>query len=228
MLIIASSRGFMVALLSLVAGVVAVFTGGAFGASKAVAIGILAVGATAWLLGRHEPERNRACSLFFLPLRFWAAPVLVAGVLFLFVPNKPKTPENRKLDDIEARLRSDVASGSSGGAAEKAAGYQKAIVGFEKLSGIEGKVSVYLDLDSSDLREVRKAALYVESFNLKKYGDEHKKALVSVCVKMMRADFPEAAVHVAARGPFLWGVRGSSPSAGAEPVMVVDSDEPHF
>ena len=62
MLIIASSRGFMVALLSLVAGVVAVFTGGAFGASKAVAIGILAVGATAWLLGRHEPERNRACS----------------------------------------------------------------------------------------------------------------------------------------------------------------------
>jgi hypothetical protein len=231
-LFIASRHGFMVAFLSLVAGVGGLFAAGALGApSQAPAIGFLALGGVAWLLGRHEPERNRACSLFFIPLRLYAVVALGIGALFLFVPGRPGTaparaPEDQKLSTIEARLRNDASSGSSGGAQEKAAEYQKALAAFEKISGIDGKVSVHLDLDTSDLRVVRKACLYVQSFNLKKYSDDAKKSLVELCFKMLKADFPDAALHVAARGPFLWGVRGSLVN-GAQ-VIRVGSESPTF
>jgi hypothetical protein len=227
---IASRHGFMVAFLSLVAGVGGLLVAGPLGApSQAPAIGFLALGAVAWLLGRHEPERNRACSLFFIPLRLYAVVALGIGALFLFVPGRPGTapaPEEKKLNTIEARLRNDVSSGSSGGAQEKAAEYQKALAAFEKISGIDGKVSVHLDLDSSDLRAVRKASLYIQSFNLKKYSDDAKKSLVEICFKMLKADFPDAALNVAARGPFLWGVRGSLVN-GAQ-VLRVGSESPNF
>ena len=231
MFIIGTSRGFMVAFVSVAAGALGLFGAGAAGASsRAVAIGLLAMGAAAWLLGANEPERGKACSLFFIPLRLWAVVSLAAGGLFLFVPMKdtPSEPKDPKLAAIETRLRSETASGSGGVAAEKAASYQRAILGFEKISGIDGKVTVHLDLDATDLKGVKKAALYVQSSNLKKYGDENKKGLMSVCLKMMRADFPQASCHVAARGPFLWGVQASSPSPDAAPAIQVGSDAPRF
>jgi len=220
----------MVAFLSVVAGVVGLLAAGPLGAaSQAPAIGFLALGAVAWLLGRHEPERNRACSLFFIPLRLFAVVALGIGALFLFVPGRPvATPplEDQKLSNIEARLRNDASSGSSGGAQEKAAEYQKALVAFEKASGLGGKVSVHLDLDSSDLRTIKKASLYVQSFDLKKYSNEAKKSLVEICFKMLKTDFPDAALNVAARGPFLWGVRGSL--ANGSQVFHVGSESPNF
>lgn len=240
MLIIASRRGLMVAFLGVAAGVLAVIGAGALGAgTKALGIGFLSMGVVAWLLGRHEPERGDPCSLFFIPLRLYAAVSLAAGGLFLFVPGRTPTStslsspapsaRNSKLDAIETRLRLDTASGSSGAAGEKATSYQKALVAFEKISGIEGKVSVYLDVDGVDFKEASRATMYVQSASLKKYGDEGKKGLASVCLKMLRADFPKAACQVAARGPFLWGVQGSSlPAPDAVPVVTVTSDSPRF
>jgi hypothetical protein len=231
MFIIGTTRGFMVGLLAVAAGVGGAFGAGALGAaSRGPAIGLLAMGAVAWLLGRHEPERGQACSLFFIPLRALAAVALGAGGLFLFVPGTTPSsePKNPRLDAIETRLRSETASGSNGVAAEKAASYQRAILGFEKLSGIDGKVTVHLELDAPDVKAVKKACLYVQSSTLKKYGDEGKKGLMSACLKMMRADFPQASCHVAARGPFLWGVQGSSASAEGAPVIQVTADAPKF
>ena len=238
MFIIASRRGFMVAFLGIVAGVLALLGAGALGAgNKSVGIGFLSMGVVAWLLGRHEPERGDPCSLFFIPLRLYATVALAAGGLFLFVPNTTPTSSsastapsarNTKLDAIETRLRADGASGTSLDAGQKAASYQKAIQAFEKISGIEGKVNVYLDVDGTDFKEATRATMYVQSANLKKYGDEGKKGLMSVCLKMMRADFPQASCHVAARGPFLWGVQASAPGAEADPVIRVTSDGPRF
>ena len=229
MFLIGSKRGFMVAFLSIAAGFLAAISAGAIGAaSKGVAIGVLAMGGVAYLLGRHEPERNQFCSLFFIPLRFWAVVLLVCGAVFFFVPTPAPSADDTKLAGIEARLKSETASGSSAVAAEKAAGYQRALLGFEKLSGITGKVSVFLELDATDFKDVRKASLYVQSENLRKYGEPSKKALISICLKMMRADFPAAACNAAARGPILWGVRGSSVGSSAEPVLLVDSTSPRF
>jgi hypothetical protein len=239
MLIIASRRGFLVAFLGVAAGFLGVIGGSALGAgTKSIGIGFLSMGVVAWLLGRHEPERSDPCSLFFIPLRLYATVALAAGGLFLFVPNTDKTPlsfsstpspRNTKLDAIETRLRSDTASGSFGPASEKAMSYQKAIQAFEKISGIEGKVNVYLDVDGTDFKEAARATMYVQSANLKKYGDEGKKGLASVCLKMLRADFPKATCQVAARGPFLWGVQGVSlPAPDAVPVITVTSDSPRF
>jgi hypothetical protein len=231
MFIIGTTRGFMVGLLAVAAGVGGAFGAGALGAaSRGPAIGLLALGAVAWLFGRHEPERGQACSLFFIPLRLPAVVSLAAGALFLFVPGKdvPAEPKDPRLDAIEARLKSESVSGSGGVAAEKASSYQRAILGFEKIVGVDGKVTLHLDLDSPDAKSVKKAALYVQSSNLKKYGDENKKGLAALCLKMMRADFPQASCHVAARGPFLWGVQGSSAGAEADPVIQVTSDAPKF
>lgn len=227
----------MVAFLGVVAGVLGVIGSNALGAgNKSIGIGFLAMGAVAWLLGRHEPERSNPCSLFFIPLRLYAAVALGAGGLFLFVPNTASTsmstsapPKNSKLEAIESRLRQEPVTGSSGGAAEKAASYQKAVQGLEKIAGIDGKVHVHLDVDGIDFKEATRATLYVYSFNLKKYGDEGKKGLASICLKMLRSDFPRATCQVAARGPFLWGVQGSSlPAPDAVPVITVTSDTPKF
>src|SRR5262245_24185210 len=131
MFIIGTTRGFMVGFLAVAAGVGGVFGAGALGAeTRAVAIGLLALGAVAWLFGKHEPERGQACSLFFIPLRALAAVALGAGGLFMFMPGTatPSEPKNPKLDAVETRLRSETASGSSGVAAEKAASYQRAIL----------------------------------------------------------------------------------------------------
>ena len=229
MILIYTRHGLLVAFLAVAAGVGGLLIAGALGAvGSAAGIGFLSLGAVAWLLGRHEPEKNRSCSLFFIPLRLYAVAALGIGALFLFVPGKPATPENQKLSEIESRLRSEAATGSSGGAQEKAAAYQRAILAFEKSSGIEGKVSVHLELDSSDLKSVRKASMYVQSFNLKKYSDEAKKSLVGVCLKMLRADFPEAAWNVAARGPFLWGVHGTCAGGTADPVIQLGTGSPRF
>jgi hypothetical protein len=229
MILIYTRQGLLVAFLAVAAGVGGLLIAGALGAvGSAAGIGFLSLGAVAWLLGRHDPERNRACSLFFIPLRLYAVVALGIGALFLFVPGRAASPENKKLSEIESRLRSEPATGSSGGAQEKAAAYQRAILAIEKISGIEGKVSVHLELDSSDLKSVRRASMYVQSFNLKKYSDEDKKSLVGLCMKMLRADFPEAALNVAARGPFLWGVRGTSAGGPAEPVIQIGSDSPRF
>src|SRR5689334_948721 len=182
MFIIGTSRGFMVGFLAVAAGVGGALGAGALGAaSRAAAIGLLALGGVAWMLGRHEPERGQACSLFFIPLRLYAVVSLAAGGLFLFVPGTTPSsePKNPKLDAIEARLRSETASGSNGVAAEKAASYQRAILGYEKLSGIDGKVTVHLDLDGADLKSAKKAVLYIQSSSLKKYGDDGKKGLMS-------------------------------------------------
>ena len=222
----------MVAIVAVGAGFLSVLGAGAAGAAaKSVGIGFLAMGAIAWFLGAHEPERGQACSLFFIPLRAYAAVSLIAGGVFLFIPSTAptSTPKNPKLDGIETRLRSETASGSSGWAAEKAASYQKAIVAFEKIAGMDGKVNVHLDVEGTDFKEAPKAALYVQSTSLKKYGDDGKKSLISICLKMMRADFPKATCQAAARGPFLWGVQGWSTAApDAAPVIKVTSDSPGF
>jgi hypothetical protein len=232
MFVFGSRHGFFVGFIAVAAGAGGLFAASALGAARlAPGIGILSLGAVAWFLGRHEPERNRACSLFFIPLRLYAVAALGIGALFLFIPGSPgkaASPEDQKLSEIALRLRNETATGSSGGAQEKAAAYQRAILGFEKLSGIDGKVSVHLELDTPDLKSVRRATMYVQSSNLKQYGDEAKKSLAGACLKMLRADFPEATLNVAARGPFLWGVRGTSAGGTAEPVLRVGSESPRF
>jgi hypothetical protein len=238
MLIIGSRRGFMVAFLGVAAGFLAVIGGGALGAAtKSVGIGFLVMGGVIWLLGRHEPERSNPCSLFFIPLRLYAVVSLAAGGLFLAVPNTTSsplpsgtpTPQSPKLNGIESRLRAQTAWGSTPAAAEKAAGYQKAILGFERIAGGEGKVNVHLDVDGADFKEASKVTLYVQTIALKKYGDEGKKGLASICLKMLRADFPKATCQVAARGPFLWGVQGwTSPDPDTVPVITRTSDTPRF
>jgi hypothetical protein len=232
MFVFGSRHGFSVGFIAVAAGVGGLFAAGALGAGRlAPGIGFLSLGAVAWLLGRHEPERNRSCSLFFIPLRLYAVAALGIGALFLFIPGssgKSTSPKEQKLSEIGSRLRTETASGSSGGAQEQAAAYQRALLGFEKLSGIDGKISVHLDLDSPDLKSVRRASMYVQSFNLKQYSDEAKKSLAGVCLKMLRADFPQATLNVAARGPFLWGVRGTSAGGTAEPVIHVGAESPRF
>ena len=236
MVIIASKHGLMVAFLSVAAGVLGILGAGALGATaKSLAIGFLAMGAIAWLLGKHEPERGRACSLFFIPVRAYSIVAVAAGGLFLFLPGTTPTassaapaPKSPKLETVETRLRTQTSSGSSEVASEKAASYQRSILGFQTLSGIEGHVSVHLEFDGTDLKEVQKATLYVQAMSLKKYGDEGKKGLMSICLKMMRADFPKAICQSAARGAFLWGAQGSSAGADASPVITLTSDAPKF
>lgn len=220
MLLIWSGSGALVAVASAGAGLLVALGGSYFGlsAGKALGIGALSAGGLAYLLGRHDAKLH-PCSIFFIPLRFYAALTAAAGGLLFLLPGKPDAPEDPKLASIVRSLAAQAPWGSSGGAREVAARY--AALKDAELGTDEKRC--HLALDSSDLKAVRKAELYVRASKLKERDEAGKRALCEAYLKRLKADFPQAACHVAIRGLFLWGVRGSSPGA-----IHVDSDDPRF
>jgi hypothetical protein len=70
--------------------------------------------------------------------------------------------------------------------------------------------------------------VYVETEALRNYGPDRKKALASLLIKRLQADFPQAACNAAARGPFQWGVKASSPGPGQPPTILLNSEKPAF
>jgi hypothetical protein len=224
-LLIWAGSGALVAVVAAAAGVGAVLLCSllGLGAGKALGIGGLVAGGLAYAMGKHD-KRLHPCSVFFIPMRAYAGLTAAAGGLIFFLPTGPAAPEDPRLDAIVQALSRESASGSSGPAREFAARYAALK---DPALGVDEK-RCHLALDAADPATARNAELYVRASNLKSYGDDGKRALCEAYLKRLRADFPKAACHVAVRGPFLWGVQGSSASPGAAPSIRVTSDPPRF
>ncbi len=215
----------MVGFVAAAAGVGAILASSwlGLGAGKAMGLGGLAAGGLAWLLGKHDGKLH-PCSIFFIPLRFYASLLIAAGVGCFLLPDRPETPADPRVGEIARRLGKEIAGGSSGAAQEVAA--RLAALKDPALGADEKRC--HLALDSSDLKAVRKAELYVRASKLRDRDDDGKRALCAAYLKALRAEFPQAACHVAVRGLFLWGVQGGAAAGTAPPAIQVGSDDPRF
>lgn len=230
-MLIWSGKGLLIAIVSVVVGILALISTAMLGVRlPKVGVGLIACGGAAFLLSRHEYAQNRSNTLFFLPLWLWGIASAGLGVALtvglLVLPETP-TETKIKLDRVEHSLRDRQAAASHAPLEPLAEKYRVALAAGAKASGGSEKVSVFLEADSEDPAKVTYAALYVRVEDLKKYSDQGKENLVKAALALLAIDFPRVNCYAAARGPILWGVRGSRSTSGSF-LTQVSSDDPRF
>lgn len=177
-------------------------TGTGLGLSTGRATGIAFLGISAFLLfvSRVKPAFRRP----YLPVACGIQAVL--GIVLLIWPRlAERAPAAQPLSSIDRRLLESPAGGTNALAQAKAETYRAAVLEFAK----QDKVSVFVELDATDPRAVRKASVYVDSQALKTYDKARKEELVVLLMDRLREDFGEAACTVSARGSLTWDIQAS-------------------
>jgi hypothetical protein len=212
--IIGAVVGITVAGLAMALGLKDVRAGGA---------GCIAWGLTVGFLSRRYPQyRNDRLS-------GWCVLVAGAGIATFIWPNyfNEKSRVNEHVSTVNDRLHEKISGGTHLIAETKASAYRIWIVDFEKSLPQKGDVHVFVELDAADAKSVKKASVYVETDGLRYYGPDKKTTLATQLIKLLQADFPQAACNAAARGPFQWGVKASA-APGQPPVLTLNSEKPAF
>jgi len=183
----------------------------------------IAWGATVMLLSRKYPQyRNDR-------LNAWCFLIAGVGIATFIWPNyfNEKSRVREHVSTIDSRLREKPAGGTHPIAEAKASAYPIWVLDFERAMQQKGDVNVYLEIDHHNPGDVKKASVYVQTESLRFYGPDKKTAIATQLIKLLQADFPQAACNAAARGPFQWGVKASA-APGQAPAILLDSDKPTF
>lgn len=212
--IIGAVVGIAVAGLAMACGLKDVRAGGA---------ACIAWGATVMLLSRKYPQyRNDR-------LNAWCVLIAGVGIATFIWPNyfNEKSRVREHVSTIDDRLREKPAGGTHPVAETKASAYRIWVLDFERSLAQKGSVNVFVEVDGANPKDVKKASVYVETEALRYYGPDKKTAMAMQLIKLLQADFPQAACNAAARGPFQWGVKASA-APGQAPAILLNSEKPAF
>jgi hypothetical protein len=186
----------------------------------------IAGGATIMFLARRDPRHRDG------RLGAWGLLAAAAGIATFIWPVwfNERSRVSTHTSTVNDRLTASQTSGTNPLAESKAGPCRDAVIEFERQASLQGqgRVNVFIELDAPEAKAGRKASVYVETEALRNYGPDRKKALALLLIKRLQSDFPQAACNAAARGPFQWGMKASSPAPGQAPTITLDSEKPAF
>lgn len=221
MFIIYNVSGLLIGLLGIAAGVMAIGVTSSPGVGLCMLALTWAVLGVIWKLQKTSTGQSRpAPSLFFIPLYFWAIPVLFLGMVMGLaeIVSGPRVvdPRAASFSAEEKKLRSGAATGDSE-------------VAHSIMNALQALANPDIKAERFGVHAVKQGEagmVLLEAPNLKKFSDNARKELVTVVRALAQEQWGDSVknVYVGVKGRLMWGA--VSPSKDQVRVGSVVPEEP--